>query len=335
MKKKPTIILPDPSKEVVVTRCTPASNDKYDHSFRVMFLGDAGSGCSSTIIRITHNYFPEHFISSIGVESKVLMTQVGDEIIKLELYDTPQNTAFDRIQKMVSSNMQAFIVFFDITEPASFHNLKMYINEIRRQKSTVPIIIAANKYDLPDRQAVDNQAIIDYTNSLELEQEVTVIGISAKTGLNIDELVTRTAEVVYRTYTDSLDTTSITSPKKIKSPKKLQYKKQIDADWRKAKGNSSLEKALTVLNKFTAGDSKVRRALAGHPWRHGVYEVQAIISAHKNRPIASEDELITQLEEIQNLPAETYLSDFICYLKDKMYLQLDAAPKSGANFRRK
>ena len=46
-------------------------NQDYDYLFKVLLLGDSGTGKSSLILRYTENTFNSSLVSSIGVDFKV------------------------------------------------------------------------------------------------------------------------------------------------------------------------------------------------------------------------------------------------------------------------
>ena len=46
-------------------------NQEYDFSFKVLLLGDSGTGKSSLILRYTEDTFNSSLVSSIGVDFKV------------------------------------------------------------------------------------------------------------------------------------------------------------------------------------------------------------------------------------------------------------------------
>ena len=46
-------------------------NQEYDYLFKVLLLGDSGTGKSSLILRYTDDTFNSSLVSSIGVDFKV------------------------------------------------------------------------------------------------------------------------------------------------------------------------------------------------------------------------------------------------------------------------
>ena len=61
------------------------TNSEYDILFKVLLLGDSGSGKTSLILRYTNDVFQEVLVSSIGVDFKTKTHIVKDKTIKLQI----------------------------------------------------------------------------------------------------------------------------------------------------------------------------------------------------------------------------------------------------------
>ena len=57
----------------------------YDQLFKVLLLGDSGTGKSSLILRYTDNTFNSALVSSIGVDFKVKKKEIDGKIIKIQI----------------------------------------------------------------------------------------------------------------------------------------------------------------------------------------------------------------------------------------------------------
>ena len=60
-------------------------NQEYDYLFKVLLLGDSGTGKSSLILRYTDNTFNSTLVSSIGVDFKVKQKEIDGKIIKIQI----------------------------------------------------------------------------------------------------------------------------------------------------------------------------------------------------------------------------------------------------------
>ena len=60
-------------------------NQDYDYLFKVLLLGDSGTGKSSLILRYTENTFNSSLVSSIGVDFKVKKKEIDGKVIKIQI----------------------------------------------------------------------------------------------------------------------------------------------------------------------------------------------------------------------------------------------------------
>ena len=64
---------------------TDLMNQEYDYLFKVLLLGDSGTGKSSLILRYTDDTFNSSLVSSIGVDFKVKKKEINGKIIKIQI----------------------------------------------------------------------------------------------------------------------------------------------------------------------------------------------------------------------------------------------------------
>ena len=64
---------------------TDLINQEYDYLFKVLLLGDSGTGKSSLILRYTYDTFNSSLVSSIGVDFKVKKKELNGKIIKIQI----------------------------------------------------------------------------------------------------------------------------------------------------------------------------------------------------------------------------------------------------------
>ena len=69
-------------------------NQEYDYLFKVLLLGDSGTGKSSLILRYTEDTFNSSLVSSIGVDFKVKKKELNGKIIKIQIVRIIENIIF-------------------------------------------------------------------------------------------------------------------------------------------------------------------------------------------------------------------------------------------------
>jgi len=64
---------------------TDLMNQDYDYLFKILLLGDSGTGKSSLILRYTDDTFNSSLVSSIGVDFKVKKKEIDGKMIKIQI----------------------------------------------------------------------------------------------------------------------------------------------------------------------------------------------------------------------------------------------------------
>ena len=58
---------------------------EYDYLFKILIIGDSGTGKSSLLIRFCDDFFSDKFISTIGVDFKIKTIELDNRLIKLQV----------------------------------------------------------------------------------------------------------------------------------------------------------------------------------------------------------------------------------------------------------
>ena len=63
-------------------------DDAYNHTFKLLLIGDSGVGKSSILLRFTDGTFDEDIGTTIGVDFKVKVMPYCNQKVKLTIWDT-------------------------------------------------------------------------------------------------------------------------------------------------------------------------------------------------------------------------------------------------------
>jgi len=156
---------------------------EYDYLFKLLLIGDSGVGKSSLLLRFTDNTFTENYTSTIGVDFKIRTVTLDGKSIKLQIWDTAGQERFRTITSSYYRGAHGIIIVYDITDKASFTNVKQWMGEIDRYANTnVKKLLIGNKADA-DQKAVTFAEGNEYAASLGLSFKET----SAKTAVGVEE----------------------------------------------------------------------------------------------------------------------------------------------------
>ena len=176
------------------------NNPEFDHSFRMLIVGDGGVGKTCLVHRFTKDTYTDGYISSIAApsySSKDIKTY--GKKVKTLIYDIPPRDIKNRIEHGVG--VHAYMFVFDVTDRTSFDNIKAWMDEINLSQN--PIILVANKVDLVQKRTVSSDEASKFVDELKRDKNynITYAETSAKTGENVDEAFTNLTDMCVEKYT--------------------------------------------------------------------------------------------------------------------------------------
>lgn len=116
---------------------------------RIILVGDAGVGKTSLFSSYADNTFTNH-ATTMGVDFRHVKIRVGNEVVKLQLWDTAGHERYRSITNTYYRGADVILLVYDVTNPASFLSLEDWKQTIERT-SDAPIVIVGNKVDLERR----------------------------------------------------------------------------------------------------------------------------------------------------------------------------------------
>jgi Ras-related protein Rab-1A len=153
----------------------------YDYLFKIIIIGDSGTGKSSLLVKFVDNTYDEHYISTIGVDFKIKTVDVDGRKCKLQIWDTAGQERFRNITTAYYRGAHGIILVYDTTNGESFNNTKFWLGEITKYASeSVQILLIGNKTDRSDKR-VSFQEGDDFAK----RNNILFLETSAKTGANV------------------------------------------------------------------------------------------------------------------------------------------------------
>ena len=76
------------TKDIIQTELLPEDYNKYDLSFKMIVVGDAGVGKSCLTSKASKGIFEELYAPTIGFEFLVFNVKINDKVVKLQIWDT-------------------------------------------------------------------------------------------------------------------------------------------------------------------------------------------------------------------------------------------------------
>jgi small GTP-binding protein len=154
-------------------------------NFKLVLLGDAAVGKSSSVERFVKNEFFEFQQPTIGAAFLTQSVQLDDYIVKFEIWDTAGQERYRSLAPMYYRGAAAALVVYDITSSDSYTGAKTWIEELQRQGSADIVIgLAGNKCDLVEKREVPTEEARQYAQ----ENHLIFYEMSAKTGENVQNM---------------------------------------------------------------------------------------------------------------------------------------------------
>ena len=181
----------------------------FDHMFRYIVVGDMAVGKSCIVLQFTDNKFRYEHQLTIGVEFGGKTIEVNNKIIKIQIWDTTGQEAFQSITKTYFKGAVGALLVYDITRRDSFEHITKWLNDVRINGSKdICCILIGNKKDLENSREVS----FDEGKELAEKNGLLFLETSALTSENIQEAFIISAEQIL----DNINKSGIdpTSPSK-------------------------------------------------------------------------------------------------------------------------
>ena len=169
--------------------------------FKVIIVGNANSGKSALLNRITGRIFDNSYCMTIGVDfssKKIELDRDGKKInIKLQIWDTAGQESFRSITRSYYREAAGVIIVYDLTNLQSYESLTQWIDEVEYYCSkNTSVIVSGNKMDLNNIRVKS----FDEVTSFFKDNSMLYIETSSKSGENVDKLFNTLAELIYDNY---------------------------------------------------------------------------------------------------------------------------------------
>ncbi|VEN42496.1 unnamed protein product [Callosobruchus maculatus] len=152
------------------TLMTISTEETFDFLFKIVLIGDCGTGKTCVVQRFKNGTFIERHGNTIG----------------LQIWDTAGQERFRTITQSYYRSANGVIIVYDITKRSSFLSVTRWIEEVRRYSgNSVLIALVGNKADLETLREVEfeeAEAMCQY-----LPEVLFFLESSAKTNSNIEE----------------------------------------------------------------------------------------------------------------------------------------------------
>ena len=170
--------------------------DKFDYLIKYVIVGDSAVGKSNLLLRFTQGSFNSAYQLTIGVEFGSGRIVVGNEIFRVQIWDTAGQENFRSITRSYYKNSACALLVYDISKKESFESIQSWIDDCKSAApETVLMVLVGNKSDLTDERKVSEEEGREFAE----KNGLLFFETSAKTGENVKEVFQEsTAEIAKR-----------------------------------------------------------------------------------------------------------------------------------------
>ena len=160
----------------------------YDFMLKIALIGEQRVGKSSLLLRFTEDTFPETYIPTIGVDSRLRILNVKGTRVNLQVWDSAGQQRHRLVPIMLAQfyrQIHAILIVYDVTDRHSFEEVKVWLEEKEKYASKIVVpMLVGNKADLTDQRRVESK------EGEELAKELNIpffVETSAQTGEGVEE----------------------------------------------------------------------------------------------------------------------------------------------------
>ncbi|KAG0181082.1 rab32, member RAS oncoprotein [Apophysomyces sp. BC1021] len=167
-----------------------------EYLYKILVVGDLGTGKTSIIRRYVHNIFSSNYKSTIGVDFALKVIQWSPEIIvRLQLWDIAGQERFGNMTRVYYKEALGAFVVYDVTRTQTFEGVTKWKEDIDAKVSLpgawggghIPVVLLANKSDLIAEGHGQPVNVSEMNRFCEDNGFVKWFETSAKDNTNIDE----------------------------------------------------------------------------------------------------------------------------------------------------
>jgi Ras-related protein Rab-32 len=136
---------------------------KRERLYKVLVVGELGTGKTSIIKRYVHQFFSQHYRATIGVDFALKVLRWDPEtVVRLQLWDIAGQERFGSMTRVYYKEAVGAFVVFDVTRSGTLDAVQKWKNDLDSKVvlpdgRPIPTVLLANKSDQPKEGMAANR----------------------------------------------------------------------------------------------------------------------------------------------------------------------------------
>lgn len=128
-----------------------ASPENREHLYKILVIGELGTGKTSFIKRYVHQFFSQNYRATIGVDFALkVLNWDSKTIIRLQLWDIAGQERFGNMTRVYYKEAVGAFIVFDVTRSSTFEAVVKWKQDLDSKVqlpdgNPIPCILLANK----------------------------------------------------------------------------------------------------------------------------------------------------------------------------------------------
>ncbi len=186
------------------------SDEKKLVIFKILFVGDIGTGKTSIIKRIVNEKFSIHYKPTISVDFSTKAFDIDDLTVKLQFWDIAGLERYRSPTRIYYEKTAAACVVFDITRDSTLDGVRAWKLDLNAKVTLhntdelIPVILIANKIDEYETPEFNEGKKYCGKNEEEIDRFckelgfVGWFGVSAKDNTNINQVTNALVDIILK-----------------------------------------------------------------------------------------------------------------------------------------
>eukprot|EP01059_Diplonema_ambulator_P012841 TRINITY_DN23311_c0_g3_i1.p1 TRINITY_DN23311_c0_g3~~TRINITY_DN23311_c0_g3_i1.p1 ORF type:complete len:232 (+),score=112.70 TRINITY_DN23311_c0_g3_i1:49-696(+) len=155
--------------------------DKPVATFKLVLVGDGGTGKTTFVKRHQSGEFEKKYIPTVGVEVHPLTFNTTHGVICFNVWDTAGQEKYGGLRDGYYIQGNCGIIMFDVTSRQTYKNVPNWHRDVVRVCENIPLVLVGNKVDVMERTVKAKQITFHRKKNLQYYD------ISAKSNYNFEK----------------------------------------------------------------------------------------------------------------------------------------------------